>query len=1071
MTASIRRQRLYLQTLFLLAALASLLWVAWNLGAERNPGHHLTTDLLSLKQAETQLDRQVQRLVSLDAPHFDDVANALRETRARRREMNRKAFIRAGRAHELWQQYLDKSREKASLVRRLQSRVAVIRNSLAYIPGAAETAKDPRLPDLVMDLLALNVTPDHDALHDLRRRIGQLRGFSAQGDHVLDHIQAGLEARAEMEPLRSRYQGLSVAGTLDELIDTHSRYLAQQNRRAELIGTGLSLLLAAVMIALGYTLFRLQRAHSSLEITSRRLHDAIESLPEAFALFDGRQRLVFWNDRLADFYPQLHGQLRPGEPFNQLADTLGSGTFCLTDSNGPAQPINGTTHLQETPDGQSFLASDSRTSEGGIVSLRTDITRQRLVEAELHKLSLAVEHSPAGVGMTDAQGHLEYVNPRFEAITGFDAEALIGRIPAVLRDPGSAVWKSIREGRGWQGETLARRKDGSEFWQDVTISSITREGGKLSHLIVLIEDVSERKRHEETMRLASTVFEASSEAIMVTDRHNRIKAVNPAFTAITGYERDEVVGKNPRILSSGRHFSGFYESMWHSLNSRGRWQGEIWNRRKNGQAYAEWLSIVMIRDAQGEVEEYVAIFSDITRQKRDEEKIRWQANFDQLTGLVNRTLFQDRLDSTLARAQREDTCAAMLFIDLDGFKFVNDTLGHDYGDELLREVAGRLRQRTRKSDTLARLGGDEFTLLLSPIQDRHQPARVAEQFVESLSRPFNIDRRDIRVGASIGIAMYPQDAEDSTEMIRKADLAMYRAKEAGKNTFAFFTRAMDEQVNRRMALENDLRQALEVAATPGNPREDASHGLDLHYQPIVAPGESCLTGFEVLARWKHASRGAISPADFIPIAEQSSLINDFGDWALTMACRQLADWNDAGLDHLGLAVNLSTRQIQRGLSVEAILERAREAGARPEQLTLEVTESLLIEDAEHARQWLVTAREAGFRIALDDFGTGYSSLAYLRTLPVDYLKLDRSFIRDVPGKGHDSALIRGLVLTAHSLGLEVIAEGVETEEQLEFLQAQGCDRIQGFLFSPPVPAKQALEMARGEYDCEEFKQA
>ncbi len=1057
MDATLQHRRFFLLAVGLLAGLVAVLAGWWSMNHEAGSDKPVTRCLLQLKQMETHLDKQVLRLVSLDLANQDPVARALHRTRALSRRLEASDFAADPAIAHRVRRYLELRRRKADVIRRMQAQVAILRNSLLYVPGADATAADPRLESLASTLLVHELSPSRPSLDRLQGRMAAIRDNPPPGvapadiELVLAHAEAALAATGRLESLRLTLAELPVEQSLDRLIAARSSQLADHNRRVATLGGLLTALVGVLVLALAYTLVRLRRAHVGSELTKRRLHDAIESLPEAFALFDARQRLIFWNRRLADFYPALRERLRPGLARESISEILRGGAYCSLAAHREDAPDAGGTYLQEN-DGHSYLASDSPTSEGGIVSLRTDISEQRRAELELRKLSLAVEHSPIGVVMTDRDGRLEYANPHYRRIIADDTP-LEGRLPMVLdpaiHDAADAVWAAVAAGRNWRGELRAVRGDGEGFWQEVLVSPIADASGAPARLVILVEDITERRRNQEALRLAATVFEATSEAIMVTDHNNRIKAVNPAFTAITGYTTEEVTGENPRLLSSGRHFSGFYESMWQALNREGRWQGEIWNRRKDGVVYAEWLSIVAIHGPGGTVEEYVAIFSDITRQKQHEEEIQRQANFDELTGLVNRNLFRDRLRSTLAQARREARACALLFIDLDGFKLVNDSLGHGFGDALLRRVARRLESRARESDTLARLGGDEFTLLLSCIDDRHQAAGVAGELIESLSRPFAVDGHELRIGASVGITVFPEDADDDEDMVRKADLAMYAAKAAGKNTHVFFDPAMDDDVNQRLALENDLRRALAAGG----------EALELYYQPVVETGSGRITGFEALARWYHPEHGTIPAADFVPVAEQSSLIHELEEWALASACRQLAAWQDAGLE-VEIAVNLSTREIQRGLSVAELVQRVEAAGVSPRSLTLEVTESLLIADAEYARDWLRAARSAGFRIALDDFGTGYSSLAYLRTLPVDVLKVDRSFLHEIPGNAHDAALARGIILTAHSLGLKVVAEGVERREQLGFLEERGCDRVQGFLFSRPVPAHRAAELLR-----------
>ena len=581
------------------------------------------------------------------------------------------------------------------------------------------------------------------------------------------------------------------------------------------------------------------------------------------------------------------------------------------------------------------------------------------------------------------------------------------------------------------------RADGGEVIVETAARILAFEGGDA--VMIVARDITERVRAEEGLRLAATVFETTAEAIMVTDDNNRIKAVNPAFTVVTGYAAEEVVGNTPSMLQSGRHDKTFYEKMWSILNGTGCWEGEVWNRRKDGEVYPEWLYISAITDDRDNVIEYVAVFTDITQRKRSEEQVHRQANFDALTDLPNRTLFFDRLSAAIVGARREKQQVALLFIDLDRFKVVNDTLGHAIGDRLLEQVAVRLAKCVREVDTVARLGGDEFTTILRGISRGEDVAHVAEKIIESLSEPFWLDGNETFIGASVGITIFPSDADDANTMLRNADMAMYRAKEAGRNVYRFFTQEMDAQVLMRMDLERDLRRALD------------HQEFVLHYQPIIDLATGAVTSAEALVRWIHPERGMVNPADFIPVAEETGLIAPLGEWVLRQACIDAKAWQEAGLSGLGVSVNLSTRQLKRGFSSDFVDGIVRETGIAAETLTFEITESLIMEDSQNAVAWLSSIKDMGVRLSIDDFGTGYSSLSYLKRFPVDVVKIDRSFVMDVTDDPDDAALVAAILAMADSLKLKVVAEGVETADQLTLLRSRGCDMVQGFFFSRPLP--------------------
>ncbi len=561
--------------------------------------------------------------------------------------------------------------------------------------------------------------------------------------------------------------------------------------------------------------------------------------------------------------------------------------------------------------------------------------------------------------------------------------------------------------------------------------------------------VMTHEQNAQSMRLAAAVFDSSSEGIIITARDGRILQVNPAFTAVTGYRPDEVVGRNPRMFASGRQDAGFYRTLWNAVLSGGQWQGEIWNRRKNGEVYPEWLSICSIRSPSGEIEYFVATFSDITERKRAEDKILHQAYHDALTNLPNRVLFKDRLEQSLAFARRmRHRKVALLFIDLDRFKLVNDSLGHAAGDQLLQLVAQRLREIGRQTDTLARLGGDEFTILLPDVDHVGEARVVADKVLGALKQPFVVGGRDIFVSASIGISMYPDDGDDVDVLMKHADTAMYRVKKEGRNGFHIYTNALDQRSLRRLELENQLHKALERGQ------------LVLHYQPQFDLAEGRLRGVEALIRWQHPELGMISPAEFIPLAEESGLIVPIGAWVLETACRQAHAWREAGFPDLVMSVNLSMRQFFREDIARLVMQAIDAYCLGAHVLELEITESVAMEDVAYTIRTLESLAAGGLRMAIDDFGTGYSSLSQLKKMPVQILKIDRAFVQDITTHPDDAEIVNAVITMAHRLGLKVIAEGVESQAQLSHLQDQQCDFAQGFLFSRPLPAAELEPLLR-----------
>ncbi len=562
----------------------------------------------------------------------------------------------------------------------------------------------------------------------------------------------------------------------------------------------------------------------------------------------------------------------------------------------------------------------------------------------------------------------------------------------------------------------------------------------------------ERKRAEDELQLASMVYQHSSEAMMITDEKNRIIAINPAFTNITGYSMEEVSGRNPGLLKSGKHDADFYRNLWNEVTARGSWQGEIWNRRKSGDIYPEWMTINSIYNPDGSVHRYVALFSDITDKVRTDELIWRQANFDLLTDLPNRRMFHDRLEQEIKKAHRGNSRLALLFIDLDRFKEINDTLGHQLGDLLLIEAARRVVSCVRESDTVARLGGDEFTVILSELPDGTQAEKIAQTILEKLAAPFPLGSDNAYVSASIGITFYPDDALDVEQLLRNADQAMYLAKNAGRNRLGYFTSALQERAQSRLRMLNDLRGAL------------AADQFRLHFQPVVELATGKIVKAEALLRWVHPVRGTVSPMDFIPLAEESGLIVEIGDWVFREAARWVSRWLSLAPAGFRVCVNKSPVQFQSSEDrIDEWLSHLDSIGLSGRHIVIEITEGLLLNADASITEKLLKFRDAGIEVAIDDFGTGYSSLSYLKRLDIDYLKIDKSFVQDIASDANDIALSEAIVMMAHKLGLEVVAEGVETEAQKERLISAGCDYGQGYLFSRPLPAEEfELLLKRGE---------
>jgi diguanylate cyclase (GGDEF)-like protein/PAS domain S-box-containing protein len=571
------------------------------------------------------------------------------------------------------------------------------------------------------------------------------------------------------------------------------------------------------------------------------------------------------------------------------------------------------------------------------------------------------------------------------------------------------------------------------------------DDGKAFRVFGTASDVTERRRAEEHLRRAAAVFDTATESIVIANSSGIILDVNSAFSATTGYSRAEVVGQSSEILSAARHGAGFIGSIFAEVSQVGKWEGEIWIRQRKGKPIPAWVSVGCAVGEQAAIEQIVLVFNDMTERKNAEEVIAQQANYDMLTKLPNRYLFRDRLRRALLRAKREKAAVGLLFIDFDGFKKINDTLGHAAGDEALRLAAKRVNQTLREVDTAARLGGDEFAIILPGVENALNVEGVARRILAAVSEPLEVHDQEVVLAASIGAAIYPTDSDNDEDLLRDADVAMYRSKKAGGNAFEFFTEEMNESAARRLLVESQLRKALELGE------------FEVYYQPIVALPEARLVGVEALLRWENAELGTVSPGEFIPIAERSGLIGPIGAWVLETACRQVKTWHDTEWPCLRIAVNLSPREVDRGDAIGSIKNALSRSGLPAEYLEIEVTERVFLDDVERVATIFRAIKDLGVRLCIDDFGTGYSSLSYLQNYPFDVLKIDRAFVHGAIGHEDGVALLQAINSMAESLRLDVVAEGVETREQMDLLIELGCGFAQGFYFCQPMSAER-LEM-------------
>ncbi len=696
----------------------------------------------------------------------------------------------------------------------------------------------------------------------------------------------------------------------------------------------------------------------------------------------------------------------------------------------------------------------------GYICIARDFTKklhaERLQQREDERFRELVTASPAAMLIVDSDMNIKLMNSAFSSLFGYTIED-VWNIESWwpkaypderYRQKVKSIWADHIADSDKKHCTSIEPIMVDITCADGSVKKVEVQMGSTSdYSLVLFNDLTERISMDNRDRRSAAVIEHINQGVMITDLDASIVAVNPSFTTITEYSEEEVLGKKPSILSSGRHDRFFYQHLWERLQEDGSWQGEVWNRRKSGEVFVENLTITPVFDENGVKINYVGLFTDITQAKLSEEELHHLAHHDVLTDLPNRLLFNTHLKQAVARASRMNSRVGVLFLDLDRFKIVNDSFGHQAGDELLIQVAKRLRQALRDEDVLARLGGDEFVILVEGVDDEERLGAFTQRLIDSLAAPFTLRGQEVFIGTSVGISIYPGDGKQADILMRNADSAMYQAKERGRNNYQFYTKKLTEAAFERLMMEMELRKAL------------AADEFSVVYQPQVQMKENRFIGCEALIRWTHPKMGQISPDKFIPIAEEAGLIAPIGDWVMHRACRDAKGWIDEGLIDR-ISVNVSGFQVQQGTLLNTVNGALLASGLKAEHLELEITETFIMEHAEEAIKTLEKIRKLGVYIAIDDFGTGYSSLCYLKRLPVHTLKIDREFVSDAAEDTDDAAIIRAIVALAQTLGLEVLAEGVENLEQQDFLVKESCYKAQGYFYSRPLSAEECNNALR-----------
>lgn len=658
------------------------------------------------------------------------------------------------------------------------------------------------------------------------------------------------------------------------------------------------------------------------------------------------------------------------------------------------------------------------------------------------------EQMQEGVMILDRDFNIVSLNPWAQKVTLYSENEIVGTHFSKLfvdKHKYELILLHIKQDGKWVGEVWKTRKNGVIYPEWMNVQSVNTNENLVTNYCIVFRDMSRQKNSITELKLAEKALENTSEGVLITDIRGKIISVNPAFEIVTGYSEAEVIGRNPNILQSGIHNKMFYKNMWEYIHKFGTWKGEIWNRRKNGEIYPEWINISSIKDENGVVTNFVAVFSDITDRKLAEEQLKELAHIDTLTGVANRYSFNERFQNLLGTAKTHKQQLALLFLDLDRFKYINDTLGHNLGDKLLKSVSSRIQGLLKNKDMIARLGGDEFVIIITNIKHPKEAKIHAQQIIDCLTDSFILEKQEIFVSTSIGISLYPHDGTTKDELLRKADKAMYKAKSMGRNKYEFYHSDFHENETTYFQMETKLRKALE------------NNEFFLVYHPLLDVDKKKITGVEALIRWEQRDLGTIPPSEFIPLAEETGLIIPISDWVMGRALEDLKKIHLAGYPNIRMSINISAMYFNQDDLLKRVKHIIDETNVNPHYIDFELTESMIMSNATKTIDKLVKLKQLGIKFSIDDFGTGYSSLSYLNRFPIDSLKIDQSFIRKLTVYHEDASIVEAIITMAHRLHLQVVAEGVENHKQLQFLRNESCDLIQGFYITKPIIISELID--------------